>query len=304
MGPADWLLGNQPAQPDTDSIKFDLKTFLVSLTVASVLGALFFSCTWTRAEEQSDELPDWPQGSPAARSDGVWTLQPQWQEPLEAESSHGSQDEDVGEEAEEPVTANATASMESGLDSFLGEEFEPLALEHVSTPEASPSQTMQAVGLLAPHAPHAPHAPLAPLAPMQLPASATSTPTLQFQPVSTGSTGAMPLPLNHLLPLPDPSGPARGTSGGTSHEEYLDLDTSMARSMPATPEWSDWSNVWFAGPEGPRRALTESQLLNPIVAGFPNMASNIAGWQPRHIAQHLHEPVEAGVRLYRNLYSM
>ena len=265
MGPEDWL-GAQ----DLGS-RFDMRVMLATVATASGLAALLLTYTWTRPEQSEDPAPDWPQGSPGARSDGVWTLQPQWQEPLE-ENSQSSRSRDEVE----------TDAFETGpgpsLDSFLGEEFEPLAIEHVpATPEASPSQSVTAVGVLVP--------------PMQLPLSAASTPTLRLEPaVSAGL--AVPLPLNHLLPLPDSRAPCpRGPSSRS--EEYLDLDTSLARSFPATPEWSDWSNVWFAGPEGPRRAFTESQLI-PGMANFPDLAM---GWpQARHIAQqaqHAHEPVEA-----------
>ncbi|CAE7398873.1 RRAGC, partial [Symbiodinium sp. CCMP2456] len=283
MGPSDWLLGAPDAQAclgrdchsSIDFFKFDMRTifvFIVSVAAASALGAFGLTYTWTRAEDPSDELPDWPQGP--ARSDGVWTLQPQWQEPLEADNPQ-TYHEDADAEMQGANEATAAVGdpdrvFESGLDSFLGEEFEPLALahEHVSTPEPSPPQNAAVVGLT--------------LAPMHLPLPAASTPPLHPQP--SVPTGALQIPLNRLLPplpLPDTS-----AARARAHSEDLDLD-GMVRSFPATPEWS---NVWFAGPEGPRRALTESQLIPSMASGFPGSGATVAGW-PRQIS-HIHEPVE------------
>ena len=285
MGPSDWLLGAPDAQAcsgrdchsSMDFFKLDMRTmfvFIVSVAAASALGAFGLTYTWTRAEDQSDELPDWPQGP--ARSDGVWTLQPHWQEPLEADNPQTFH-EDADAEMQGANEATATVGdpdrvFESGLDSFLGEEFEPLALanEHVSTPEPSPPQNAAVVGLT--------------LAPMHLPLPAASTPPLHPQP--SVPTGALQIPLNRLLPpLPLPD---TGAARARAHSEDLDLD-GMVRSFPATPEWS---NVWFAGPEGPRRALTESQLIPSMASGFPGSGATVAGW-PRQIS-HIHEPVEAG----------
>ena len=280
MDPEDWLVGAQDAgclghacESLQDSNKWDVKTLLVSLAIASILGAVLLMYTWARADGQQCEepAPDWPQGSPAARSDGLWTLQPQWQEPLEGDnsSSAGSASSGRRSQRSQEDAANAFETVETGLDSFLGEEFEPLALtEHPATPEASPPQHPQnmAVGVL--------------MAPMQLPLPAASTPTLQLQPPAS-TTGAVPLPLNHLLSLPD----STASRSSPQSAEYLDLDASLTRSFPATPEWSDWSNVWFAGPEGPRRAFTESQLI-PAMANYPVHT----GWR------HPHQPVEDRLR--------
>eukprot|EP00439_Symbiodinium_sp_Y106_P085569 s109_g28.t8 len=282
MGPSDWLLGAPDAQAclgrdcsSIDFLKFDTRTiflFIVSVAAASALGAFGLTYTWTRTEDQSDELPDWPQGP--ARNDGVWTLQPQWQEPLEADNPR-TYHEDAEAEIEGANEATATARdpdsvFESGLDSFLGEEFEPLALagEHVSTPEPSPPQNAAVVGLT--------------VAPIHLPLPAASAPPLHPQP--SVPTGALQIPLNRLLPplpLPDTS-----AARARAHSEEWDLD-GRVRSFPATPEWS---NVWFAGPEGPRRALTESQLIPNMASGFPGSGAAVAGW-PRQIS-HIHEPVE------------
>ena len=291
MGPSDWLLGAPDAQAclgrdcsSIDFLKFDTRTiflFIVSVAAASALGAFGLTYTWTRTEDQSDELPDWPQGP--ARNDGVWTLQPQWQEPLEADNPR-TYHEDAEAEIEGANEATATARdpdsvFESGLDSFLGEEFEPLALagEHVSTPEPSPPQNAAVVGLT--------------VAPIHLPLPAASAPPLHPQP--SVPTGALQIPLNRLLPplpLPDTS-----AARARAHSEEWDLD-GRVRSFPATPEWS---NVWFAGPEGPRRALTESQLIPNMASGFPGSGAAVAGW-PRQIS-HIHEPVEASLALHHSL---
>lgn len=203
----DWLNSTSTASSGTlRDGRLWLVTLILLVGTTMVLKAL---CKTSESQQSRGEKTSVASVQRSDGADGLWHLQPHWQDPSESGSqTSNSQSQGVKEERD---------------DNFLGEEFGPGSGElvqemaegvlHIEIPTLSlePARALSPVNEVV-HEMHERHE-------MEVERSPSMVPTL-YEPIDA------------------PVGP-----------------------VGSGPVGSDRPMVWFAGPEGPRRALTEADLL-------------------------------------------